>query len=136
VIPSSGGRPTHKECSAKLRHALALFRANRWRPANPKKLNANWEEIESRFGIETSLAEDQSVILEAVLSELSADHYIGQTPPARSYEQATSSHEMFEFAWTSAFFGGTTMYFKLSLSSPGEGQRLYIFSIHPSRGIQ
>jgi hypothetical protein len=106
--------------------------ANRWLPAEPAKLHANWAELEQEFGIETALLEDQTEILTAALQEISPDDYAGRHPPEPSYEPAAQRQELFPFQWQSRRFGNRRMYLKFSMSSGGE-PRVFIHSLHPSR---
>lgn len=107
-----------------------------WRPAEPAKLLANFQELEERFGKETALADDQTEILLGILAEIKPEHYRGRRPPPKSYEPTTLGTELFAFRWTSSFFGSAEMYFKFGLQGDGTGRRAYIFSIHPHRTEQ
>jgi hypothetical protein len=126
-------RPSVRERDSRLKLASKLLTENKWRPANPQKLLANWEELESVFGVDVALTEDQHVILESVLSEVRASNYAGSAPPEKSYERSTVGQELFEFRWNSITFQGSLMYFKFSISPAGGDQRLYVHSLHPNR---
>jgi len=78
------------------------------------------------------LPEEQMAALNAVISELKPEDYVGGRPPERSYEPATPGAELFVFAWRSRYFG-RSMYFKFSICGSGTGQRLFVYSLHPPR---
>jgi hypothetical protein len=136
VIPSNRGRqerPTHRELSGKIQQCRALAAANKWLPAEPGKLKANFDEMEELFGIDTYLPEDQAKILQQALSEIAPEHYAGSRPPQQSYEPTIQGKELFAFRWTSTCFGGREMYFKFCVSGKGDDKRAFICSIHPNR---
>jgi hypothetical protein len=61
----------------------------KWLPADPAKLKADFDELETAFGIDTALLEDQKEIFVRTLAEITANHYAGTRPPMQSYEPAT-----------------------------------------------
>ena len=131
-------RPSTRELYRKINEAKRLLQAGRWRPVNVLKMQANWEEIEQTFPtIDTSLREDQEKILATVLNEISPEHYVGGHPPEPSYEPVVSGQDMWEFRWTSAFFGNRTMYLKFCFSKGDEiSRRLYMMSLHQNRDLK
>jgi hypothetical protein len=108
----------------------------RWSPASPAKLKADFDELETVFGLETALAEDQKKILLAAIEEVAPGHYVGSRPPQRSYEQTIRDKELFPFRWRSMFFAEHEMYFKFCLKGADKDQRAYICSIHEHRENQ
>ena len=136
MIPSKRGkneRPTHKELNKKIQECVSLVSAGRWLPVDPIKLKANFDEMEERFGFETSLQEDQTQILLGVLGEITPEHYAGTRPPMPSYERATLGKELIAFRWPSLCCSGCLMYFKFCVTGIGIEQRVFIHSVHPSR---
>lgn len=102
----------------------------------PSELEANWSELETKFGVETSLIEDRTQILTTALREIEVDDYAGARPPQRSYEQSAHGGEMFAFHWESGAFRKDEMYFKFCLTGTDKGRRVCVFSIHPQRDRQ
>lgn len=78
------------------------------------------------------LKQDQESALATALSEMQPTDYCGPQPPDRSYEPATEGAEMFAFSWFSDYFGNA-MYLKYSIVGSGPTEKLYVFSLHPSR---
>lgn len=128
-----GGRPTHKELSARLREAIEFVRSDKWSAANPGKFKANLDKLEQDFGIDVTLKEDQTDVLLGVLAELSPEHYAGGHPPEKSYEKATPNQELLEFRWTSHCFSSVVMYFKFAIFGKAEHRRLFVYSLHRNR---
>lgn len=136
VIPSNRGkaqRPTHKELSNKLRDCAELIASGQWLPCDPAKLKANFDELEKLFGVETTLAEDQTEILFGALKEITPDHYSGARPPPQSYERVIRGKELLAFRWRSGYFKNKEMYFKFCVSGSETSKRAYVCSIHPHR---
>jgi len=125
-------RPSTKELWKKLTEAKSLVQNAKWAPAEPAKLKADFDELESLFGLETALLGDQTAILMKALEEIEAANYAGTHPPMRSYEGATRTLEMFAFRWKSIHFN-SEMYFKFCLGGADKGRRAWVFSIHPHR---
>lgn len=129
-------RPRQRELWKKLTEAKSLVKSGRWIPANPQKLQANFDELADTFGIETTLTEDQTTILLSALDEIRADHYCGGRPPDASYEIVVKGHDMWEFRWISKFFGDKEMYLKFCFTKGDENSRkLAMLSIHPNRSL-
>ncbi|HEV2960450.1 MAG TPA: hypothetical protein VG649_01395 [Candidatus Angelobacter sp.] len=136
MIPSNIGRqhpdrPSEKELRKKLEEAKMLIRQDRWSPASPGKLAANFSEIEEKLNIDATLSEDHKALLLAALDEIKVADYAGEHPPQKSYEPATKNVDMFAFCWQSSYFS-ERMYFKFCLVGADKGRRAFIFSIHPS----
>jgi hypothetical protein len=142
VIPSESKRreppprPRPGEIVKKITEADRLLKIPRWSPADPVKLKANFDELEQKFGNETTLKEDQTAILVGVLREIRPEHYVGQRPPELAYEPAVRNQDMWEFKWNSAFFGNRMMYLKFCFSrGDDQTRRLFVLSIHENRPI-
>ena len=126
-------RPSKRELYKKLTEASLLIKSGKWFPADAGKLQANWDELESKFGLDTSLLEDRTQILTAVLREIEIEDYAGRRPPQKSYEPAANGGEMFAFHWESDFFQKSEIYFKFCLTGTDSGRRVCVLSIHPQR---
>jgi hypothetical protein len=138
VIPSKrtgqvSTRPSKGELYKKLTEASLLIKDGKWFPANAVKLQANWDELETTFGVETTLLEDRTDILTQALREIEVEDYAGARPPQQSYEASAHGGEMFAFQWESGFLQKSEMYFKFCLTGADNGRRVCVFSIHPKR---
>lgn len=139
MIPSKGTerqvstRPSRGELYKKLAEAAALIKDGKWFPANPAKLQANWQELEDTFGIETALTEDRTSVLTEALREIEVEDYAGKHPPQRSYEASAHGGEMFAFQWESGLLRKSEMYFKFCFTGADKNRKVCVFSIHPQR---
>ena len=118
-------RPSHKELSQKLALARQALEENRFRPADPMKLAANYRDLDLYD------TRSQTEALSRALAEVTADCYAGSYPPQRSYEPATQDQELYAFWWQSDHFR-ERMYIKFSLCVREKRPILYLFSIHKS----
>lgn len=125
-------RPSPKELAGKLAEARTLIKAGMWRPASAPKLKANFDELEAKFGLETTTREDQTQILLTAADEVTPEDYGGTHPPQKAYEDEIIGHELFAFDWKSSTFGAQ-MYFKFAIKGADKGRRVYPCSIHESR---
>ena len=125
-------RPSPKELAGKLVEARTLINAGMWRPASVPKLQANFEDLETRFGIEIATREDQTRILLTAVEEATPDDYCGTRPPQKAYEDEISGQDLFAFSWKSANFGAQ-IYFKFAIKGADKGRRVYPCSIHESK---
>lgn len=121
-------RPTHKELTAKIKAARAALAAGDVAAAAPSKLAANFSELNCYS------AEEQKEAIHAALSEVAPRHYVGSSPPARSFEQTTLNLELFIFIWDSPYFKAR-MYLKFCLTGSDEFEdvALYMHSLHLNR---
>jgi hypothetical protein len=133
MIPSSSvaanvrrQRPSHKELSKKLALARQALKENRFSPASPMKLAANYRELDLYDAL------SQIEALGAALAEVTPDCYAGAYPPQRSYEETTRDQELYPFCWRSDHFR-ERMYIKFLLRAQENRPFLYLFSIHRDR---
>jgi hypothetical protein len=119
-------RPSHKELLGKIGIARALLEAGQWAAADPVKLAANFMDLD------LYLTGEQHSGLAHAVREITPESYAGSRPPKRSYERVTKGAEMFAFSWWSRFFE-RAMYLKFSLAGADKHQRVFVYSIHPSR---
>jgi hypothetical protein len=138
MIPSNSGkgnlRPSHRELSKKIAVAVQCVQQGRWLPASPAKLKANWDELEDKGYVESTVLEnEQSDILLTALSEANPRDYAGRRPPERSYEGETQNLELFCFCWESSFCGNREIFLRFSISGNGDEARLWVYSLHPAK---
>ena len=115
-------RPTYKELTNKLRDAGAFVSGERVFILNVDAVACDALELE--YLIETDLLEDLSYILD----EMTPDHYAGQMPPEKSYEQKIKNLELFAFRIDSRRYRDE-VYLKFSLSEDA----LWLVSLHRNR---
>ena len=123
-------RPSYRELDNKLKELRVLLADGRWRPADLLKLRANFDDLEQKFGLDTTTSQDQATLLLSVAHEISPRDYAGTRPPQEAYEESIRGEDLFAFRWKSAFFGNEEMYFKFALRGADKGRRAYICSIH------
>lgn len=116
-------RPTHKELSKKLKHAILLARSGAVVILAPEVILADAMNLGYSFG------EDFPVILQELLNLATPENYVGSRPPAKSYETAIKGAELFAFVIRSAFFRGLDVYFKFALYN----DMLVVISLHEDR---
>jgi len=118
-------RPSHKELTRKLREASALLASSGFLATDIIKLGNDFQ------ALKCYTSEEQRDALGAAFSEVTAKNYRGQSPPDKSFEEATRGSDMFTFVWTSAYFK-QKMYLKFCLQESDEYEEtdLYIFSLH------
>jgi hypothetical protein len=137
MIPFGGRsrpeRPSHSECSGKIKRFRELVEAGKWKPASPAKLKADFDELERDYGVDTTLVEDQRKILLQCIDEIQPEDYDGHHPPQRSDEPTAKNLEMFAFCWESPSFKNDSMYLKFCFTKAGPDQIAFVFSVHPSR---
>jgi hypothetical protein len=72
--------------------------------------------------------EEIKAILIDLLDEITPGHYVGQSPPQRSYEDEIFQSELFAFQWESKSLGCKT-YLKFALKE----KTLWLISLHQGR---
>ena len=72
--------------------------------------------------------EEITAILIDLLEEIKPGHYVGQSPPQRSYEDEIFQSELFAFQWQSKRLGCET-YLKFAFKD----KRLWLISLHQGR---
>jgi hypothetical protein len=72
--------------------------------------------------------EEIKVILADLLDEIKPGHYVGQSPPQRSYEDEIFQSELFAFQWESKRLGCKT-YLKFAFKD----EHLWLISLHQGR---
>jgi hypothetical protein len=72
--------------------------------------------------------EDITAILIDLLEEIKPRHYVGQSPPQRSYEDEIFGSELFAFRWESKRLG-CWVYLKFAFDE----NRLWLISFHQDR---
>lgn len=115
-------RPTHKELINKIREAGKFVSEKNVFIINVDAVACDALNLE--YLIETDLLEDLSCLLD----EIVPDHYAGQNPPEKSYEQKIKNLDLFAFKIDSLFFG-SEVYLKFALSGDG----LFLVSLHRNR---
>jgi hypothetical protein len=72
--------------------------------------------------------EEIKVILAGLLDEITPGHYVGHSPPQRSYEDELFQSELFAFQWESKRLGCKT-YLKFAFKD----EHLWLISLHQGR---
>lgn len=116
-------RPSHSELSGKLRKAHEAATKKQIALVEPEAILSDLLELDF-------LVSDLAKKLPKILSEVRPENYQGQRPPAKSYERAILSAELFAFRWFSKFFG-CEMYLKFAIKA----DRLWIVSLHRNRNL-
>jgi len=124
MIPddSTVRRPSHGELQGKILKARGKIAAGDWLAASFEKLLPEFEELD------LWTEEERNRALEMAADEVEPEHYAGQRPPQRSYEDACKGAELFAFAWHSRHYG-RQMYLKFCFVK----ETLYIVSFHEDR---
>ena len=115
-------RPSHAELQGKILKARAKIAARDWLTADYRKLLPEFQALDAWT------EEEQGKALEAATNEVVPEHYVGQRPPQRSYEDACKGAELFAFAWDSKHFG-QRMYLKFCFVK----ETFYIVSFHEDK---
>jgi hypothetical protein len=102
VIPSRPKRqrperPSPRECQSKLTEVRGLIAEGKWRPAEAKKLQADFDKLADRFGVQTTTLEDQKELLLRAAQEAAPGDYKGGHPPHKAYEATIKDKELFAF---------------------------------------
>lgn len=123
--------PSYRERDIKLRKLRELLRQGIWRPAEPTKLQWQFDKLARRFGIDTAAREDQTKILLETAEKAKPNDYCGSHPrPEAAYEPAISDEDLWEFKCRPAYAGAAVVYFKFCLRGVDKGSTVYIVSIH------
>lgn len=115
------GRPTYRELDNKLKKAKEAIDKDNILLINPDALVADAIDL-------NILAEELPKILQEVLDETKPGNYVGQHPPARSYEDRIKGEELFAFKIDSKRLG-CDVYLKFALFSDLIG----LVSLHEDR---
>jgi hypothetical protein len=115
-------RPTHKELSSKLKHAISLVTSGSVSILEPDVILADAIELGYSF-------EDFHSIIEELLNSATPENYAGSRPPSKSYETKIKGAELYAFVVQSVFLGGIDIYFKFALYN----DVLVIVSFHEDR---
>jgi hypothetical protein len=123
-------RPSHKECTKKLKRGRELLASpsDGYLPVDPLKLGKDFQDLY------LFTEEEQLEALRAAFSEVTASNYSGRRPPERSFEAVVQDREFLVFRWDSSFFQ-RRMYLKFCIveSQEYEEDTLYVFSLHEDR---
>lgn len=114
-------RPSYKELNNKINQAKEAIFENRFFILDPVVIAADALEL-------GYLVDSLSDILSNLLNEIRPEHYAGQRPPQRSYEDKIKNCELFAFKWDSIFFG-CEIYFKFTLKD----DQLWVVSLHRNK---
>ena len=115
-------RPSYREVDQKLRQAREAAARNQISIVNP--ISFAVDALSLDFSVE-----DIANILIDILEEITANNYVGQYPPQRSYEDRILDYELYPFRWNSKVFG-CKAYLKFTIK---DGQ-LWLVSLHEDRG--
>lgn len=115
------GRPTYRELNNKLKKAKEAVANGNILLINPDALVVDAIEL-------NILVKELPKILQEVLDETKPGNYVGQHPPARSYEDRIKGEELFAFKIDSKRLG-CDVYLKFALFSDLIGQ----VSLHEDR---
>jgi len=114
-------RPSHKELTRKLKKARELSAEQQLSIVEPFSFAADAIEL----GYEV---EDLCAIVYSLLNEILPDHYAGDMPPQRSYEDCIKDSDLFAFEWQSQVLP-VKVYCKFAIVDDW----LWLVSLHKSR---
>ena len=114
-------RPSHKEINHKIKQAREAASENQLSILNPFIIAAD------ALGLGVNL-QNISYILIDLLEEITPNHYVGQYPPQRSYEDEIKGCELLAFRWLSKKLG-CRVYLKFTM----KGNRMWFVSFHEDR---
>jgi hypothetical protein len=115
-------RPSSREIDQKLRQARKAAERNQISIVN--QISCAVDALDLDFSVE-----EIANILIDILEEITANNYVGQYPPQRSYEDRILDYELFPFRWNSKVFGC-----KASLKFAIKNGQLWLVSLHEDRG--
>ena len=115
------GRPTYRELNNKLKKAKEAVANGNILLINPDALAADAIDL-------NILVKELPKILQEVLDETKPGNYVGQHPPARSYEDRIKGEELFAFKIDSKRLG-CDVYLKFALFS----DFISLVSLHEDR---
>jgi hypothetical protein len=114
-------RPSYSEIQRKIRQAKEAIAANNLLILKPIVTSLDALDLGYSFD------EIKAVLIE-LLDEIKLGHYVGQSPPQRSYEDEILGSELFAFQWESRRLGCKT-YLKFAFKD----KTLWLISLHQDR---
>jgi hypothetical protein len=114
-------RPSYSEIRRKIKQAKEALTAGNLSILKPIVIALDALELGYSF-------DDITAILIDLLEEIKPNHYVGQSPPQRSYEDEIFRSELLAFRWASKRLG-CWIYLKFAFSE----NRLWLISFHQDR---
>jgi hypothetical protein len=114
-------RPSYSEIQRKIKQAKEALLDNNLSILKPIVIALDALELGYSF-------EDITAILIDLLEEIKPSHYVGESPPQRSYEDEIFRSELFAFRWASKRLG-CWIYLKFAFNE----NRLWLISFHQDR---